>query len=447
MGALIRGWRNVYRSAVRAVLVILLLGLSVATFLTMTQASAGVGQQARELAATVGTLIEVRAAGATGMGAGADALPESFFEKAQAVPDITRIEPYLYQRLRDPSKPASIAIVVGVRPGDTQRVSSHGEVGNVNIIAGRGLTPEDAGGVLSPSKGQNPDPSTSSGQALSRVEGVAVVGQVYADQYGLQLGDTFTIPAGRAALEDRPNPNVQVQDLTLEVVGIFQSGFVFGDNQVFAPLNLVQQAYAQEGKISHIFVTAASVDKVPQVERGLRQAFGDAADVISGQSTARVFAETLGSIEANGRRGSLAAIVVAAVVVLFTMALVTRERTREIGVLKAIGASDGDVAAQFVAESLALAAIGGLVGLIIFAVAGSALGSILLQRVGGRLLAVTAMGGGNPTEALVVNFGLSPTALAYALGVVFLLGLAGSLYPVARAARMRPAEAMRRRGS
>lgn len=419
MGALIRGWRNVYRSEVRAVLVILLLGLSVAAFLTMTQASAGVGRQARELAATVGTLIEVRAAGATGMGAGVDALPESFFEKAQTVPHVTRIEPYLYQRLRDPSKPASIAIAVGIRPGDTQRVSSHGEVGNVNIIAGRGLTPEDAG------------------------RAVAVIGQVYAEQYGLDVGDTFTIPAEQVALEDRPDPNVTVQDLTLEVVGIFQSGFVFGDNQVFAPLDQVQRAYAQEGRISHIFVTAASVDKVPQVERGLRQAFGDAADVISGQSTARVFAETLGSIEANGRRGALAAIVVAAVVVLFTMALVTRERTREIGVLKAIGASDGDVAAQFAAEALALAAVGGLVGLILFAVAGSALGSIILQRVGGQLLAVTAMGGGNPVEALVVNFGLSPTALAYALGVVFLLGLAGSLYPVVRAVRMRPAEAMR----
>jgi len=117
-------------------------------------------------------------------------------------------------------------------------------------------------------------------------------------------------------------------------------------HQIFAPLELVQRAYVQEGRISHIFVTAASVDRVSQVERGLRQAFGDAADVISGQSTARAFPETLGNIEANARMGALAAALVAAVVVLFTMALVTRERTREIEVLKAIGASDGDVAVQ-----------------------------------------------------------------------------------------------------
>lgn len=421
-GALRRGFRNIYRSELRAVLVILLLGLSVAVFLTLTQASAGVGRQARELAASVGTLIEVRAAGATGMGAGVDALPESFFDKAQSVADIARIEPYLFQRLRDPGQAATIGIIVGVRPGDTVRVASHGEVGDVNIVQGRNFTAADAG------------------------KNLAIVGQMYAEQYGLALGDTFTIPADRAALEDRPDPNVTVQDLTLEVVGIFQSGFVFGDNQLFVPLDVVQRAYAQQGKISHIFVTATSVEKVAQVERDLREAFGFEADVISGQSTAQVFAQTLGGIEADSRRGSLAALVVAGVVVLFTMALVTRERTREIGVLKAIGASDGDVAAQFTAESLALSALGGLVGLILFGLAGSALGSIILQRLGGQLLAMTAMGGGNPVEALAVNFGLSLTAVGYVLAVVFGLGLLGSLYPVLRAVRNRPAESLRYAG-
>lgn len=422
MGALKRGWRNVYRSEVRAVLVILLLGLSVAVFLTLTQAGAGVGRQAHALSAAVGTLIEVRAAGATGMGAGVDALPASFFDKAQPVANIARIEPYLFQRLRDPGQAATIGIIVGVRPGDTLRAASHGEVGNVILVEGRNFTPADAG------------------------QNVAIVGQVYAKQYGLGVGDTFTIPAERAALEDRPDPKVTVEDLTLEAIGIFRSGFVFGDNQLFVPLDVMQRAYAQEGKISHIFVTVTSVEQVPQVEQDLREVFGFEADVISGQSTAQVFAETLNGIEANSRRGSLAALAVAGVVVLFTMALVTRERTREIGVLKAIGASDGDVAAQFVAESLALSALGGLVGLILFGLAGSALGSIVLQRLGGQLLATTAMGGGNPVEALVVNFSLTPLTVGYALAVVFGLGLLGGLYPVLRAVRARPAETLRYAG-
>lgn len=421
-GALKRGFRNIYRSEVRAVLVTLLLGLSVAVFLTLTQASAGVGRQARELAATVGTLIEVRAAGATGMGAGVDALPESFFDKVQSVADIALIEPYLYQRYLGETRGGNIAIVIGVRAGDTLRVASHGEVGDVTIVAGRQFTPDDVG------------------------KNLALVGERVAEQFGLTVGSDFVLKAKGVALEDRPVPNVKVQDLTLKVIGIYQSGFAFGDNQVFIPLDAAQKAYAQEGKITHIFVTAASVDKVAQVERDLREAFGFDADVISGQYTAQVFAGTLGGIEANSRRGGLAALAVAGVVVLFTMALVTRERMREIGVLKAIGASDGDVAAQFTAESLALSALGGLVGLILFGLAGSALGSIILQRLGGQLLAVTAMGGGNPVEALVVNFGLSASVIAYALAVVFGLGLLGSLYPVARAVRTRPAEALRYAG-
>lgn len=422
MGSLKRGWRNVYRSEVRAVLVSLLVGLSVAVFLTLTQAASGVAEQARRLGGEVQTLIEVRAAGATGMGAGLDALPEEFFERAQGVGGIRAVEPYLFQRLIDESKPASIAIVVGTVPGQAQRVASHGEVGSLQIVAGRGLQPGDEG------------------------RPVALVGRVFAEQYGLKPGDRFTIPKERAALEDRPDPNVKVDDLTLEVVGIFQSGFVFGDNQLFVPLSVVQDAHDQEGKISHIFVTAASVDQVDEVEKALRQAFDNEADIISGQATAQTFARTLAAVEANSRKGALVAVILAGAVVLATMVLTTRERTREIGVLKAIGASNGHVAAQFVAETVSLSLLASVVGLILYFAAGSALGTLLLQRLGGELLNVTAMGGGNPAAALAVGYGFSPATLAYSIGVILLLALVGSLYPVVQSVRLQPAEAIRFEG-
>lgn len=422
MGAVTRGVRNVYRSAPRAVMVVLLLGLTVAIFLTMVQATEGIRAQTNRLASAVQTLIEVRAAGASGMGVGQDALPQAVFAKAREVANIAKIEPYLYQRTIDRSQPTPISIVVGVRPGDTLRVASHGEVGDPRIVAGRSFEPSDDG------------------------RNVAVVGQLFARTYGLAVGSQFVLPAKRVLVQDRPNPNVKVDDLALTVIGIFDSGFAFGDNQIFVPLDVAQRTFAQDGKITHIFMTASSVDKVDQVERDLLQVFGDQADVISGQSVARTFAQSLGAIQTNTVWGSVIAIAVGMLVTVFTMALVANERTREIGTLKALGASNGDVMTQFAAEAAALAALGVLVGLAIYALGGSALAAALLQFTGTGQGAMTFIGGENPVSTLGLRFTVSPTALASAAAAIVLLSLLGGLYPILRATRIRPAEALRYEG-
>lgn len=419
MRTLRRGVRNVYRNQTRATLVILILGLAVGTFVTLTQASREIAARTNAVAAVIGTLIEVRAAGATGMGVGVDALPEPFFERAGAVPNISGREKYLFQRMQDAAKAASISIVVGVEPGATLRVASHGEVGNPRLVAGRSFTPED------------------------RARPVAIVGAVYARQYGLKVGDRFTLRADRVLLQDRPNPNVRLQDTEVEVIGIFESGFVFGDNQIFVPLDVAQRTFKQEGKITHIFVTAASTDVVEQVEGDLFEAFAGQADVISGQSAARSWARTLGAIRISSVMGAAVAVGVGALVTLFTMALVTRERTREIGVLKAIGASDGDIARLFIAESLTLSALGGLAGLAIFWATGTRLAAAILGIASVTLNPQTFMGGENPASAIRVDLSLAWSTVAYAFGLVFVLGALGSVYPAAKAAKMRPVEAIR----
>ncbi len=173
-----------------------------------------------------------------------------------------------------------------------------------------------------------------------------------------------------------------------------------------------------------------AADNVAQVEADLRALLEGQADILTEQASANFTAETLRSISANSLLVAAVTAVVGALVTAFFMMLVTRERTREIGVLKAIGASDGDVALQFAAESLALALVGGPAGLIVAAVAGAVLVPTILGAAGASLLATT-------------NPGLSPATLGAALGIVALFGLAGSLYPLRRTVQMRPAEALR----
>jgi putative ABC transport system permease protein len=96
------------------------------------------------------------------------------------------------------------------------------------------------------------------------------------------------------------------------------------------------------------------------------------------------------------------------------------ERTREIGIRKAVGAEPGHIQAQFLVEALALCAAGGLIGV------GVGVGSAaLINDIAGW-------------ETLI-----SPTALLVALSTAFVVGLVFGYYPARRAARLPAAVAMR----
>ena len=419
MRAILRGLRNVYRNKARFGLVMAILGLCAGVTITMAQVSAGIQENLDIVGSDYLALLEVRKAGADGMGVGADALLEEFFERARKVPNVARVEKYLFQRMIYPQRAASISVLVGVEPGAAARLALHGELNRPRVIAGRGLIPEDQ---------DNP---------------VVIAGQAFAKYFGLGPGSRFTLKAENVAVQDRPGRDVVLQHLEVEVIGIFEAGFVFGDNQLFLPLDVAQRFSKQEGKITHIYVTATSVDKVEAVEERLREVFGDQADVISGQTLAQAWGRALGAIRANSLLAAGVAVAAGALVVLFTMMLVTRERMREVGVLKAIGAANADVARQFVGEALGVAVVGGGVGLAMFAAGGARVANILLGLATSSLNPATAMGGETPAQSLVLRYGLSWPSLATAFGLVLILTLVGSLYTVGRAVRLRPVEAMR----
>lgn len=419
MAAFIRGFRNVYRNKARFILVMIILALSAGIYVTMAQVSAGIQENLTSVASDYLTLLEVRKAGADGMGVGVDALPEEFFEKAKTVPNVVKVEKYLFQRMIYPERAASISVIVGVDRGATPRLALHGELNRPKVVTGRDIGPEDWG------------------------KPVAVVGKAFAEYFNLKPGSTFTLKAENVAVQDRPGLNVKLEDMEFQIVGIFEAGFVFGDNQLWMPLNVAQRFSKQEGKITHIYVPAASVDKVEEVDEGLRQAFGDKADVISGQALAQAWGKALGAIRANSLLAAGVAVAAGALVVLFTMMLVTRERTREIGILKAIGANNQDVAKQFVAESLGVSLLGAVLGVGTFIIAGPRLANVLLGVATSSLNPATAMGGEDPASSLVFSYTLSWVSLGSALGMVLLLTLVGSLYTVLRAVKLRPVEAIR----
>lgn len=146
----------------------------------------------------------------------------------------------------------------------------------------------------------------------------------------------------------------------------------------------------------------------------------------------------------------LIAIVATSLIVLFMMLYTVRERTREIGILKAIGFSNWNVMSQFMLEGILLSVMAGGVGALIGIVGAPVISSLLLPSVSSINLFSTQQQG---FSSQTINFGtaLSQSVTATAdsqmillvFSAVVLLGALGSLYPAWRASRTSPMEALR----
>jgi ABC-type antimicrobial peptide transport system permease subunit len=142
--------------------------------------------------------------------------------------------------------------------------------------------------------------------------------------------------------------------------------------------------------------------------------------------------QVLGLIQALlGSVGGLA-LLVAALGVANTMMMAIYERTREIGVLKALGASAGEIRRLFTVEAGMIGLIGGVFGLIF----GSLLGKAI-DWIGHRYLINEGITGVGPLS--VVPWWLALGAVAFAA----IIGILAGLYPAARAARLDPVTALR----
>ena len=394
-GAVVRGLKNPFRSLVRAMIVIILLALVTGLCAVMVQAASASRQQIAQLEARVRTLVELREAGAFGTGGfggdkpiGEERFSVDTLEKVRAIPSrahLARVDEYVYTPQIDATKPNAYAMVIGLHPGAALRAIGEVDYENARLIAGRSFRPDDARSK------------------------VAVVGRLYATQ---RLG--LAEPTD-AALADR---QLTLNGQPFQVIAVYGTGNDFGDNHVFIPIEVFRATYQPGRKLSKIFVTVDSVANVEWVVEELKTI--PEADVVTTPEAVSTARTTLASLAAASTYAAVLLFAIGATLVVFVMVLATRERVREIGTLKAIGASNTEVTLQFLAEAVALSGLGG-----VGAVAAAAVFAQLLQHGLG----------------LRVSFDGGIVLLIFTGSVVF-AGL-GSLYPVLRGVRLSPVEAMR----
>ena len=417
MAAVRRGSRNILRNKARSLLLLLILALSLGLFAALFRADRSISNQIRALSGSLENTVEIRNAGATGMGAGVELIPEEELVAVEALPEIVGVERQLLVRNVYDEYFPTISITVGNEPGEPLRVATHGEPAAVRIVAGRNFRPEDSG------------------------RNVAIVGRLYAENRGLGVGSRFREGDAKA---QAGAGEIQATPTEVEIIGVFNSNFAFGDNQVFLPLDTAQSIYGLEGKISVVWATVDSVENVRNVESELREFFGDERDVLTGQGKVDFVASSLRRILAVGQIGVVLSLVVGGVVIMSGMALTAYERTKEIGILKALGASNREVVLQFIAEASLLALLGGVLGLGVFLTFGPGfVNRILGIEPTSVVQPGVEMGLAPVTSLLEVTYQPSWALVLSLLLLAGIFAVLGSLFPLWRAVRLNPAEALR----
>lgn len=267
----------------------------------------------------------------------------------------------------------------------------------------------------------NKNTNVEDGRALVRTDKAAtVIGSnihqpVWEDEPVVEVGDRIRIEV-RVGEEERT--------MTLRVVGILEeTGGSFGvnlDDSISIPLRTVQQLYDVGGEFDYIVANTETLEQVDGVVDGIEEKLGESVTVVSYASAKELVGEVLDTIQAV--LGGIAAIslFVAGIGIINTMTISVMERTREIGVMKAIGAKSRDILMMFLSEALLTGIVGGFIGTL--------LGMVLSLGVG-RLI--------NMASAPSLGLGIG------VIGFAVITGTISGLYPAWRAAKLNPVEALR----
>jgi putative ABC transport system permease protein len=370
---------------------------------------------------------------------------------------------------------ASVIILIAVGNGSSQAVTSQIQALGTNVLivmagAGRGgigastssvsLTKADAQALQSPGlapdvKSASPVVDASSTKLVyegTSFEPTSFVGTtpsyLTAHSYKLQEGASFTaedvskhrrvVVIGQEVVQElfagssAVGQNIKIEGSNYEVVGVLAkkgtNGTTNEDDVVMAPITTVQASITGVGSIDSITVEAKSESALDAAEGEVKQIIEERHKIkdtsepgfevlnqgsllSTSSSSSSIFTTLLGEVAAIS-------LLVGGIGVMNIMLVSVTERTREIGIRKAIGARRSDILTQFLTEAVLVSLFGGLSGVLV-----------------GVLGSQFKIAGVQPDIATYSIF--------LAFGAAALSGLFFGTYPAARAAALRPIEALR----
>lgn len=216
---------------------------------------------------------------------------------------------------------------------------------------------------------------------------------------------------------------LRIQNKDFKVVGVYESGNIFEDGAGLVPLEDLQRLFKREDEITTILVKLEAGANAKKVGRTIEKSFPDLATVTELAEYAKVDQGTE-TVDVVAWGISLLSIIVGGIGVMNTMIMSVFERTREIGVLRAVGWRRWRIMVMVLSEALIVGLLGALLGIIAGVLAALGIASLPVAR---SFI--------EPT----FNFVLLERALLVAVFV----GLLGGIFPALRASRLSPLEALR----
>ena len=242
---------------------------------------------------------------------------------------------------------------------------------------------------------------------------------------GEPLATNRQVILGRVAAENlgkRVGQTIRIFSSTFKIVGIYETGVPFQDGGGVMSLRAAQNLFGQTRKVSFMGVWVQDPQQADAIEADIEARFPEV-------SLARASEFTEGLVDIQMMQASTWGIAAMALFVgglgmTNTMVMSVVERTREIGVLRALGWRKRRILGMIVRESVALSLIGGLAGIVTGVAFGYALNLVPMMQGFFRM------------EYSVGLF-------AQAVGTALVLGAIGGIYPAWRASNLQPVEALR----
>jgi len=219
--------------------------------------------------------------------------------------------------------------------------------------------------------------------------------------------------------------NIDIFGEEFKITGIYETGNFIQDAGAFVSINKLQSLTGNDNKVSSIAVKVNENANVTEVSNSIADEYPNELSTTTAADQANRVNDALGYVDTATWAISLLAILIGGVGVINTMIMSVYDRTREIGVLKAVGWRSRRILGMILGESIVLTLMAGVVGTVVGVV------------------------GVNVVLAYSSSFGTmiqpvySIELFLRAFGIAFLVGIIGGIYPAYRASQLAPTEALR----
>jgi putative ABC transport system permease protein len=367
--------KNIMRQRTRTLLTIIGILIGIAAVVALGSISEGMKSMMNEEMQFLGGTIMVTSTGSSGilMGGGGSEILKYDLANFEDFSGVKQVVPYVMKmgEIRIGQGPPEE--IIGIRPDDIDFFKSRG----TDIDSGRGVESGDTYQTL--------------------------IGYQYAENNDLGIGDT-----------------IEVKKSSFEVVGIIEKTDSNIDNAIILPLDTMMDVYNMENYQS-AFIIPEDLSRIQDLADDLKDSFDD-FEFTTSNDIVKQMSRIMDMISIFTLGISSIAAIVGGLGVMNTMIMSVLERKKEIGIMKAVGATKKYILTQILLESVIISFIGGILGLLVGGV-----GSYSLRFISSGLAAAK------------VTINLAVGGLSFAV----LLGFVGGFYPAWSASKLDPIEAIR----